>query len=590
MGVGVETSAWAEVRSEETAVAVVASQAGPANVVRSTAAVRRGVTSSPVWPYLPSSLEPARASDLSASLLPPELPSSGPPAVAPLSAPEAAWLASLKLPDLPVRIDARVVEYLRFYRDSERGRAIAREWAARRGRFVPALEAQLEQARLPRDLVWLSMIESGHDPSIRSRAGALGLWQFMPATARLYGLEVNRYVDERHDPELSTLAALRFLADLRERFGSWELAMAAYNMGPGGLSRAIQKYNTNDYWLLSRFEAGIPWETTLYVPKIIATALVMNNQRAFGLADIVAAAPTAHDTALLEPGRTLSEVALATRVPLPELLSLNPHLVARRAPPANESPRGWRVHLPPGKASELSVRLAPLPARAPAAAAAPSVVADAAPTLTETAPEQEMAREKETAPEQETASGELPSNPQEAAVVVVPARRFHYTTRRRAFHDVGPSDTLAAVAARFHVTETELLLWNSLDRTARLQPGQVLQLFVAEAQLESAARQALLHEGSVLEAGSPEFYAYFEGRAGRVRLVLRAKSGDTLNRIGARYGIRPGVMERINQRSGREVLAAGAEVVVYVKPWRAAQIASAAARTPAPAPLPDRTR
>ena len=310
VGTIAEPCAWAEVRVGETAVATA-------------------------WPYLPSVVEPRGASGLSAGLLPPNSrsPSQSSAAAPTVSAPEAVWLASLKLPDLPVRIDARVVEYLRFYRDSERGRAIARQWAERRGRFVPAVQAELKRASLPLDLVWLSMVESGHDPSIRSPAGALGLWQFMPGTARLYGLEVDRWIDERHDPELSTLAAVRFLSDLFDRFGSWELAMAAYNMGPGGLDRAIQKYNTNDYWLLSRYEAGVPWETTLYVPKIIATALVMNNQRAFGLGDVVPAASAARDTVALEPGRTLTEVAQATGVPLASLLRLNPQLVASRAPP-----------------------------------------------------------------------------------------------------------------------------------------------------------------------------------------------------------------------------------------------------------------
>ncbi|HEU5074949.1 MAG TPA: LysM peptidoglycan-binding domain-containing protein, partial [Polyangiaceae bacterium] len=152
--------------------------------------------------------------------------------------------------------------------------------------------------------------------------------------------------------------------------------------------------------------------------------------------------------------------------------------------------------------------------------------------------------------------------------------------------DVVERDTLAAVAARFRVTESELLLWNSLDRAARLQAGQVLQLFVPETQSLAGIRHATPADVSVLEVGSPEFYAYFEGRAGRVRLVIPAKQGDTLTRIGGRYGIRPGSMERINQRSRREVLAAGEEVVVYVKPWRAAQAASAGVRVRVPASPP----
>lgn len=550
VGVITESTAWAEVRATETAVAFSA------------------------WPHWPSAIDARGAPELSVHLTPPEPERPPPLAHQAPSDPEAAWLASLKLPDFPARIGPRVIEYLRFYRDTERGRAIAREWAHRSGRFVPAIRARLEQAKLPLDLVWLSLVESGHDPSIRSRAGALGLWQFMPATARLYGLEVDRWVDERHDPELSTLAAVRFLRDLRQRFGSWELAMAAYNMGPGGLSRSIQKYNTNDYWRLSRYEAGIPWETTLYVPKIIATALVMNNREAFGLDDVAVAEPEARDTVVLAPGRTLAEVAYVTGVPLPELLRQNPQLIARRAPPTQRGTSGWRLHLPPGKGAALSAHLAATTAAAPrdTVALGTSVDATGAADAGEppgAAPETEPVVESTSEP---GGAIEPVSAPAAQRVVVVPARRFQYTTRRTVFYEVADGDALAAIAARFRVTESELVLWNDLDRAARLQQGQVLQLFLPESQSLAGLRHMTPADVRLLVAGSPEFFAYFEGRAGRVRLVVAARRGDTLTRIGARYGLRAGVMERINQRSRREVLPVGEEVVVYAKPWRAAQV------------------
>ena len=218
-----------------------------------------------------------------------------------LSKGDAEWLRTLTLPELPVRIDRRVVTYLKFYRDSARGRTIAAIWAKKSGRYVGAIKAELRRAGLPPDLVWLSMIESGHNPVIASPAGAVGLWQFMPHSGRMYGLTVDRWVDERRDPSRSTSAAIKFLGDLYQRFGTWELAMAAYNMGYAGLSRAIDKFNTNDYWHLSRLEGGIPWETTLYVPKIFALAIVMNNRQAFGLTRITPDPPVSFDSVLVEP-------------------------------------------------------------------------------------------------------------------------------------------------------------------------------------------------------------------------------------------------------------------------------------------------
>src|SRR5690606_25703856 len=223
-----------------------------------------------------------------------------------------------------------------FYRDSEQGQAIVHVWAKKAGRYAPALREEFGRAGLPKDLIWLSLIESGHNPTIRSSAGAVGLWQFIASSARMYGLTVDRWVDERLDPARSTQAAIRFLSDLYQRFGSWELAMAAYNMGYAGMSRAIQKFNTNDFWQLSRYEAGIPWETTLYVPKILAIAIVMNNKRAFGIDHVVPDPQERFDTLLVKPGQSLQDVAAAARVSSAELERLNPQLLAGRTPPAAE--------------------------------------------------------------------------------------------------------------------------------------------------------------------------------------------------------------------------------------------------------------
>ena len=236
---------------------------------------------------------------------------------------------------------------LRFYRDSKRGRAIARVWAKKAGHFTPMLKQQLAQAGLPTDLVWLSMIESGHDASISSRAGAAGLWQFMPATARRYGLVVDRLVDERLDPLKSTQAAIAYLRDLYQHFGSWELAMAGYNMGHGGLMRSVQRYNTNDFWQLCRYEAAVPWETALYVPKIFALALVMNNKPVFGLSNQGTASPRARERVVVTGGTSLRQIARGVGVSRVALSLDNPQFLKARLPKRKESP-GYEVILPPG--------------------------------------------------------------------------------------------------------------------------------------------------------------------------------------------------------------------------------------------------
>jgi membrane-bound lytic murein transglycosylase D len=174
---------------------------------------------------------------------------------------DLSWLKQLEMPDIPVRWDARVVRYLEFYKNNPRGRSMVAGWIKKSGRYAASIRRVLREQALPEDILWLALVESGFDPTIQSPAGAAGLWQFMPDGARIYGLTVDRWIDERLDPERSTLAAAKYLADLRQRFGGWELAFAAYNMGYGGLLASIRKYNTNDYWELARYESGIPFET-----------------------------------------------------------------------------------------------------------------------------------------------------------------------------------------------------------------------------------------------------------------------------------------------------------------------------------------
>lgn len=157
------------------------------------------------------------------------------------------------------------------------------------------------------------MVESSFDPNARSRAGAVGLWQFTPKTGKIYGLEKSRGTDPRRSIVASTEAAADFLSELYRRFGSWDLAMAAFNMGYGGMLSAVRKYNTNDFWVLSKLEGAVPWETTLYVPKILAVAIASKNLAIFGFEDIVLEPPMGSEEVLALPGTTLATVAKAVR-------------------------------------------------------------------------------------------------------------------------------------------------------------------------------------------------------------------------------------------------------------------------------------
>lgn len=529
----------------------------------------------------------------------PGAPDVAPPGTADELGSDAEWLRSLAPPNLPLRFDERVVRYLKFYRDDAQGRAILRTWARKSGRYLPALRAELAKAGLPTDLAYLSLIESAHNPLAYSPVGAAGLWQFMPDTARHYGLTVDRWVDERLDPERSTEAAAKYLADLVRRFGSWELAMAAYNMGHGALLKVVRKYNSNDFWSLARLEGALPWETTLYVPKILALAVAMNNKKAFGVEDVTGDAPVAFDVVRAAPGTPLADVARAAGATVAQIEAMNPAYRASRTPPSGpgDTSVSWRVKVPEGsgdaagpalardadRAADLDSYLVRYGDTARSIAARRGTTEAALRKLNRIEPGEELMpgavllvprREGEAAVPSADAAGD--------DVVVVSDKVFTYDERVRVFYRVVPGDSLSRVAQALGVTRSELATWNALDGAARLHSGMVLAAWVKRDRDLSEVR--VLREGQVrvLVAGTPEFVDWFEGKAGRHREIVSAEAGDTLASVGARYGLSIGWMERINRVPRSRKLVAGEKLVVYVR--GAPSAPRTATATPAAAP------
>ena len=156
----------------------------------------------------------------------------------------------------------------------------------RMDKYDDMILAKLDERKMPRELIYLAMIESNFNPTAKSRVKAVGMWQFMSATARQYGLAVGRHVDERKDPEKATDAALTYLGKLHDRFGSWYLAAAAYNSGAGTVSKAMRKVlgrttgTDEDFFRIAR---ALPKETRDYVPKLIASAKVGSDPARYGL-------------------------------------------------------------------------------------------------------------------------------------------------------------------------------------------------------------------------------------------------------------------------------------------------------------------
>ena len=190
--------------------------------------------------------------------------------------------------------------------------------------YFPMFEAELDKHGLPLELKYLAIVESALNPRAKSRVGATGLWQFMFATGKMFGLDVNSYVDERCDPILSTEAASKYLKSLNGSFNDWDLALAAYNSGPGNVSKAIRRSGgKTDYWDLRRY---LPRETAGYVPAFLATMYIFEyaSEHGFERKPTSRIPYVATDTIRVKQQITLQQVAELTNLDLDELQFLNP--------------------------------------------------------------------------------------------------------------------------------------------------------------------------------------------------------------------------------------------------------------------------
>jgi membrane-bound lytic murein transglycosylase D len=229
--------------------------------------------------------------------------------------------------DLPVIVNADVTSLIDFYtgRYRERfGQALGRSTD-----YIEFIREELRQAEMPEDLAYLPLIERGFLASVRSRARAQVMWQFMKGTAKLYELRVDSIIDERNDPYLATRAAIRHLEDLHDMFGSWELVLAAYNSGAGRVQRAIARSkNGSDYWSIRK---NLPRETRNYVPAMWAALIVAKNPEAFSFPRL-ASTPLCLDRVRIEGAVDLDVLAQSTGIPADLLQGLNPALLRRLTP------------------------------------------------------------------------------------------------------------------------------------------------------------------------------------------------------------------------------------------------------------------
>jgi membrane-bound lytic murein transglycosylase D len=250
----------------------------------------------------------------------------------------------------PIVVNTLVESLIDYFTARERERFGL--WIARSGRYLGMIQRILRARGLPEELAYTAMIESGFSPRAVSRVGARGMWQFMEATGRRYGLTVNRWVDERHDPVKSTIAAARYLGDLYGMFGHWFLAQAAYNAGEARIARAIQRARTTDFWALTQTR-HLPEETKLFVPQILAATVITRSPARYGF-DVAMEAPLEFDGVKVRRALDFETIAALAGVPVEAIRDLNPALRAGITPPFGT----YEVRLPAGAGRRFEAALA----------------------------------------------------------------------------------------------------------------------------------------------------------------------------------------------------------------------------------------
>ncbi|MFW6054747.1 MAG: lytic transglycosylase domain-containing protein, partial [Thermodesulfobacteriota bacterium] len=243
-------------------------------------------------------------------------------------------------PEISFELDIEETKTLNYYFQyyTQKNHQTFQRWLKRAEPFLPYIRKVFTEKGLPQDLVFLPFAESGFNPLAYSSAGAAGLWQFIPSTARMFDMKVDWWVDERRDPYLSTQAAAEFLSQLYERFDDWYLALAAYNCGGGNISKALKKTEGSTFFDISRTRGYLPRETRNYIPKFLAILKIVRNLESLGFEPITWDAPEVPAKLEVKGGTDLLALARHLDLDWDQFRQANPAFRRMAAPPYKSSP------------------------------------------------------------------------------------------------------------------------------------------------------------------------------------------------------------------------------------------------------------
>jgi membrane-bound lytic murein transglycosylase D len=378
----------------------------------------------------------------------------------------------------------RVEHYVRLFTGSARDRIAARLEAGTR--YEPMIRAAMRDGGIPEDMYYLALVESGFDPNAYSRAAAVGMWQFMTSTARDMGMRVDWWVDERRDPVKSTVAAVRFIKELRAQFGSLYLAAAAYNGGPVRIARGLRRYADDlegtagdDLFFALAEKNYLRNETREYVPQLIAAALIAKDPDRYGL-KINKLAPYSYDSVRVGPATPMAAIAHAADEKVSAIQELNPQILRGMTPPRDS----LFVRLPSGKADSFAVAFDALASDEKAAyKKVESKKGESVATIAKRAgltsrvvtafnPNLKTLKSGNLTPGQ-TVLVPTAAVASAATLAPDPAIERYSSSRYSSTHVVKSGETISGIAKKYHMTTASLMRANGLRRPV-IFPGQSL--------------------------------------------------------------------------------------------------------------------
>lgn len=444
---------------------------------------------------------------------------------------------------IPIEMNSRVEKTIRYFTRGK-GKRVFHRWLERTGKYQKLVQDILKEEEAPEELFYLAMIESGFNPRARSWARAVGMWQFISATGKAYGLRNNWWYDERRDPVKATRAAARHLNDLYDRFGDWYLAIAGYNFNPAKIAYRIKKYKVETYWDLPR----LPRETRGYVPSFLAAVTIASNPGDYGFTDYELQEPLEFDTMTVRECVDLNVVAKAIGSTFEEMKELNPALLRWCTPPDEKT---WTLYIPKGKREIFAQKYAEIPKEKKVSWVRHRIRSGE--TLST------IARRYNVRMSEIKRFNKLRSNLIRAGkslVIPIPSDknvRAKYakierksTPRRtkplekvdgREKHEyiVRSGDSLWDISREFNVTLSEIRKWNGLGRTRLIKPGQKLNIWlpIAGAQPSTTASAASKSQTAKKQTSTTSTTKNADGST----ITHRVASGETLWDIAQAYKV-----------------------------------------------------